>query len=190
LKGLIIDLRVNGGGSDELALQLAGHLTNVAYPAYAKQARNDAGDPKKFTPAQVVNVQPSYGGRFAGPIVLLTSSLTISAAETFTQATLHREPAPIRIGENTQGVFSDVLQRHLPGCTVAFGLPNEDFVTDGGVSFDRIGIPPDVRISTFRETELTESRDAAMDRARQIILSGEAVQRTDLSRPALLGAGA
>jgi CubicO group peptidase (beta-lactamase class C family) len=190
LKGLIIDLRVNGGGSDELALQLAGHLTDVGYPAYAKQARNDAGDPKKFTPAQVVNVQPSYGGRFAGPIVLLTSSLTISAAETFTQATLNRQPAPIRIGENTQGVFSDVLQRHLPGCTVAFGLPNEDFVTDGGVSFDRIGIPPDVRISTFRETELTEGRDAAMDRARQIILSGEAVQRTDLSGAALLGAGA
>jgi C-terminal processing protease CtpA/Prc len=190
LKGLIIDLRINGGGSDELALQLAGHLTNVAYPAYAKQARNDVGDPTRFTPAQMVNVQPSSGGRFAGPIVLLTSSLTISAAETFTQATLNREPAPIRIGENTQGVFSDVLQRHLPGCTVAFGLPNEDFVTKDGVSFDRIGIPPDVRISTFRETELTEGRDAAMDRARQIILSGEAVQRTDLSRPALLGAGA
>ena len=103
---------------------------------------------------------------------------------------LNRKPSPIRIGENTQGVFSDVLQRHLPGCTVAFGLPNEDFVTDGGVSFDRIGIPPDIRIPTFTETELAESSDAAMDRARQIILSGEAVQRTDLSGAALLGAGA
>jgi CubicO group peptidase (beta-lactamase class C family) len=190
LKGLIIDLRINGGGSDELALHLAGHLTNVAYPAYAKQARNDAGDSKRFTPAQVINVQPSPGGRFGGPIVLLTASLTISAAETFTQATLNRQPSPIRIGENTQGVFSDVLQRHLPGSTVTFGLPNEDFVTEHGVSFDRIGIPPDVRIPTFTETELAEGSDAAFDRARQIILSGEAVQRTDLSRPALPGAGA
>jgi C-terminal processing protease CtpA/Prc len=190
LKGLIIDLRVNGGGSDELALHLAGHLTSVAYPAYAKQARNDVGDPTRFTPAQVVNVQPSSDSTFTGPIVLLTASLTISAAETFTQATVNRQPSPIRIGENTQGVFSDVLQRHLPGCTVAFGLPNEDFVTEDGVSFDRIGIPPDVRIPTFTETELAEGSDTAMDRARQIILSGEAVQHTDLSRPALLGAGA
>jgi CubicO group peptidase (beta-lactamase class C family) len=182
LKGLIIDVRINGGGSDELALQLAGHLTDVTYPAYSKQARNDVDDPKMFTPAQVVNVQPSSGGRFAGPIVLLTASLTISAAETFTQATLNRQPAPIRIGENTQGVFSDVLQRHLPGCTVAFGLPNEDFVTEDGVSFDRIGIPPDIRIPTFTETELDKGRDTAMDRARQIILSGEAVQRTDFTK--------
>jgi CubicO group peptidase (beta-lactamase class C family) len=190
LKGLIIDLRINGGGSDELALQLAGHLTNVAYPAYSKQARNDVGDPTRFTPAQVVNVQPLSDATFTGPIVLLTSSLTISAAETFTQATLNRQPPPIRIGENTQGVFSDVLQRHLPGCTVAFGLPNEDFVTEDGVSFDRNGIAPDIRIPTFTETELADSSDAAMDRARHIILMGEAVQRTDLSRTALLGAGA
>jgi CubicO group peptidase (beta-lactamase class C family) len=190
LKGLIIDLRINGGGSDELALQLAGHLTDVAYPAYAKQARNDVADPKKFTPAQVINVQPSSGNRFTGPVVLLTASLTISAAETFTQATLNRQPAPIRIGENTQGVFSDVLQRHLPGCTVAFGLPNEDFVTEDGISFDRIGIRPDINFPTFGETELAEGMDAAMDRARQIMLTGEAVERADLNTPPIRNAEA
>ena len=124
-KGLIIDIRVNGGGSDELALQLAGHLTDVAYPAFSKQARHDAADPKKFTSAQVVNVQPSADNRFTATVVLLTASLTISAGETFTLATLNRQRAPIRIGGNTQGVFSDVLQRSLPGCTVTFCLPTK-----------------------------------------------------------------
>jgi CubicO group peptidase (beta-lactamase class C family) len=182
LKGLIIDLRVNGGGSDELALQLAGHFTDVAYPAYSKLARNDTVNPEKFTSAQLISVQPSTGARFTGPIVVLTASLTVSAGETFTQALLNREPSPIRIGGNTQGVSSDVLQRHLPGCSVTFGLPNEDFMTEDGVSFDRFGIPPDICILTFSETELAEANDAAMDKARELIISGDAVNRTDLTK--------
>jgi hypothetical protein len=38
----------------------------------------------------------------------------MSAAETFTQALMGRTPHVLRIGENTQGVFCDVLGRHLP----------------------------------------------------------------------------
>ncbi len=183
LHGVIIDLRVNGGGSDELALQLAGHFTDVAYRAYSKQARNDSVDPKKFTRPQPITVQPSSGNRFTGPLVLLTASLTVSAGEGFTQAMLNRQTPPIRIGGNTQGVFSDVLQRNLPGCTVTFALPNEDFITENGVSFDRLGIPPDICIPTLSETELAEGKDLAMDTARQLILSAEAVNRADLTKP-------
>ncbi len=182
-RGLIIDIRVNGGGSDELSLQLAGRLTDVGYRAFAKQARNDAVDPTKFTAAHVVDVQPSPGNRFTGPVVLLTASLTISASETFTLATLNRQPAPIRIGGNTQGVFSDVLQRSLPGCTVSFCLPNEDFVTEDGVSFDRFGIPPDICVPTFSDTELADGRDTALDTACRVILSGETVNRADVTKP-------
>jgi hypothetical protein len=39
--------------------------------------------------------------------------LTIRAGETFTQALMGRTPHVTRIGENTQGVFSDVLVRKL-----------------------------------------------------------------------------
>jgi hypothetical protein len=38
----------------------------------------------------------------------------VSAAETFTQALMRRRPKIVRVGENTQGVFSDVLGRRLP----------------------------------------------------------------------------
>ncbi len=182
MKGLVIDLRVNGGGFDELALSLAGRLTDVAYAAYSKRARNDAIDPKNFTHPQLITVQPSSQSRFTGPIAILTASLTISAGEGFTQAMLSRQPEPIRIGANTQGVFSDTLQRSLPGSTVTFGLPNEDFVTGHGVSFDRFGIPPDICIPTLTETELTNATDAAMDKARELLLSAELVTRADLTK--------
>ncbi|MFF4730266.1 S41 family peptidase [Streptomyces mirabilis] len=44
LRGLVLDLRINVGGSDALALQVAGRLTERAYVAYAKRARNDPTD--------------------------------------------------------------------------------------------------------------------------------------------------
>ncbi len=73
----------------------------------------------------------------------LTGPLTISAGETFTQALMGRTPHIVRIGENTQGVFSDVLGRKLPNGW-RFGLPNEIYRTPEGTIFDLVGIPPDI----------------------------------------------
>ena len=68
---------------------------------------------------------------------------SVSAAETFTMALMGRSPRVTRIGEHTQGVFSDVLVRQLPNGW-RFGLPNERFLTEDGVAFDGPGIPPHV----------------------------------------------
>ncbi|PXX66706.1 tricorn protease-like protein [Nocardia tenerifensis] len=81
LRGLILDLRLNGGGSDSLGLQLAARLTDRPHFAYAKKTRTTHPQPQRVTPAPAA---------FAGPIALLTSGSTISAGETFTQAMLER----------------------------------------------------------------------------------------------------
>ncbi len=49
-RGLIIDLRINGGGEDQFGLDLAGRLTHHPYFAYAKQTRNDPTDPTCGSP--------------------------------------------------------------------------------------------------------------------------------------------
>jgi C-terminal processing protease CtpA/Prc len=113
---------------------------------------------------------------------VLTSSLTISAGETFTQAMLGRTPAPIRIGGNTQGVFSDVLLRNVPGSTVMFGLANEEFITAQGFSFDGVGIPPDICVPSFTETDLTTGSDPAIAKAREVLLSGAARATVDITQ--------
>ena len=56
-------------------------------------------------------------------------------------------------------------------------------MTEHGVSFDRFGIPPDICIATFSDTELEAGNDAAMDTARRLIVSGETVRRADLTTP-------
>ncbi|MFD7668540.1 S41 family peptidase [Streptomyces sp. NPDC059788] len=167
LRSLVVDLRLNGGGSDRLGLRVASRLTGRPYPAYRKHARNDPDDPRKFTPAQPVQVRPHDGPRYTGPLTLLTGPLTISAGETFTQALLSRAPAPARIGENTQGVFSDTLDRTLPNGW-KFALPNEEFRTADGRTFDGTGIPPTIRTPVFAPEDLASRRDPALARARAL----------------------
>ncbi|WP_203217888.1 S41 family peptidase [Nocardia terpenica] len=161
LRGLILDLRVNGGGSDQLGFQLAAQLTDRPYFAYAKKTRT--------TDPQPLQIQPAATGS-AIAVAILTGGSTVSAGETFTQAMIERPAPTVRIGQPTQGVFSDVMQRKLPGArhnTWRFGLPNERYLTSDGHTFDGPGIPPQIPEPVFTDEEFALDRDSAFDRAAQ-----------------------
>jgi C-terminal processing protease CtpA/Prc len=98
----------------------------------------------------------------------LIGPITISAGETFTQALMGRTPHITRIGENTQGVFSDVLSRRLPNGWI-FGLPNEVFRTSAGTAYDGPGIPPDIGIPVFADQDVAAGRDPAMAKAIELL---------------------
>jgi hypothetical protein len=168
--GLVIDVRINDGGADPYGLAIASRLTGGVYVAYAKQARNDPSDPTRWTVEQPSFVPPRVPG-FHKRIVELIGIQSVSAAETFTQALLSRRPEVIRVGENTQGVFSDVLVRKLPNGW-RFGLPNERFVTDG-LSYDGAGIAPDVTVSSFTPEGLASGRDAGIEFALELLRGAE-----------------
>lgn len=83
-------------------------------------------------------------------------------------AVLDRDPHVVRVGSNTQGVFSDVLGRKLPnGWT--FGLPNEIYFTKDGKAFDGTGVPPDIEAPIFPMEDLTDGRDSALDKALELL---------------------
>ncbi|MFF5547048.1 S41 family peptidase [Streptomyces olivaceoviridis] len=164
LKGLIIDLRVNGGGSDALGLRIAARLTDTPYTAYAKRVRNDPADPARHTRPEPVPVVPAAATRYTGPVAVLTGGSTVSAGETSTQALLDRPGRTVRIGRPTQGVFSDVMMRYLAD-GMLFVLPNEEYLTRTGRTFDGTGIPPQLTEPVFTEEEFAHDRDSAFDRA-------------------------
>lgn len=173
LRGLVLDLRVNGGGADGLGLKLASRLTDRTHFAYAKAARNDPDDPERFTREQPAYVKPAPGvPRYAGPLAVLTGGSTVSAGEGFTQALMERPGRTVRIGEPTQGVFSDTLDRVLPNGW-ELSLPNEEFRTRDGRTFDGPGIPPDLSEPVFTEEEFEQRRDSAFDRAVSELREGE-----------------
>ena len=160
--GLIIDVRWNDGGDDALGLQIAGRLTNAAYPAYTKQARIDPSDPTRYGPPHPVTVTPANEPRYTGPVRLLTSDLTVSAGETFTEALMGRTPAPSRIGTTTQGVFADDMDRALPNGW-SFTLGNEDYITSDGHNYEGTGIPPTREVPVFTPDQLAQHIDPALD---------------------------
>ncbi|MFB7608700.1 S41 family peptidase [Streptomyces gardneri] len=168
LKGLVIDLRVNGGGSDAMGLHIAGRLTDTPYLAYSKRARNDPADPTRHTRPQPLYVTPAAGPRYTGPVAVLTGGSTVSAGETFTQALMDRPGRTVRIGQSTQGVFSDVMVRKLPN-GMSVWLPNEELLTRSGRTFDGAGIPPHLTEPVFTTEEFEQNKDSAFDRAVKVL---------------------
>lgn len=158
LRGLIIDVRVNGGGDDPLGIDLASRLTAEPFLAYAKRVRDNPVDPDGYTAPQPIFVQPGGTTRYTGPITILTAGSTVSAGEAFTQAMLDRTPKPVLIGENTQGVFSDMLDRQLPNGWW-FALPDEEYLTPTGTTYDITGIPPDLAVPTLTPEQFADGTD-------------------------------
>jgi len=147
-KGLVLDVRENHGGDDALGIALAARFTTSRYLAYEKAALENDAKPH-FTTPQRVEVEPASGPGFHGTVILLTGPDTVSAGETLAMALMGREPHITRIGLNTQGVFSDVLNRSLLNGW-HFRLPNEVYYTAEGKSFDGAGVPPDIAAPFFR----------------------------------------
>ncbi|MFI9722160.1 S41 family peptidase [Streptomyces sp. NPDC052396] len=185
MRGLVVDNRLNSGGSDALGLRIAARLTDRPYLAYTKVARNDPADPRRFTRPQPITVHPATNARrWTGPVALLTGGSTVSAGESFTQALMGRSPQVTRIGENTQGVFSDVLFRVLANDPEKWlvGLPNEEYHDRYGKTYDGTGIPPHLRTPVFTEEELNRHQDSALTRARQLLASDSAKAASEHSK--------
>ena len=166
MNGLVIDLRLNNGGDDPLGIEIASRLTDKKYLAYTKAARKttDLDAPLQLTESQPTWVQPNARPGFRGNVAVLIGPDTVSAGETFTMALMGREPHVVRIGLNTQGVFSDVLNRTLPNGW-HFRLPNEVYFAADGKTFDGGGIPPDIRVPFFSAKDLQIGQDSALDEA-------------------------
>jgi len=160
LEGLIIDMRRNNGGDDPLGIEIASRLTGRKYLAYTKAARRntDLDLPIQLTEQQSTWVVPSERPGFEGRVALLIGPDTVSAGETFAMALMGREPHVMRIGLNTQGVFSDVLNRSLPNGW-RFHLPNEIYFTSNGEAFDAAGVPPEVSVPFFTHLDQENGQD-------------------------------
>jgi len=144
-KGYVLDIRFNGGGLDEVALAIMNHFATEAMPVFTKKARKGAGYTRDIT----AKVTPSQT-RFTGPVYVLTSVETASAAEIMSLAAREMSNVTL-VGSATEGIFSDILEKQMPNGW-EYGLSNEIYTTMDGQDFESVGVPPDHPIKYRRWT--------------------------------------
>lgn len=157
VSGLIIDVRNNDGGHDFVSLAIANRFTDAQVHAYSKQARDGNGR----TPLQDVYLEPYEGSKYTGPIVLLTSASTVSAAEVFALS-MSQLPHVTLVGETSHGAFSDVLEWRLPN-GFNIGLSNEFYLSPQGEWFEGTGVPVDVTAPFFTPEQRIEEIDLGLE---------------------------
>jgi hypothetical protein len=136
VRGMVVDLRRNNGGWDRVGLALAGRFTDQARPAFTKHAVR-SGVAVEF---QTVATTPASGRRHLGPVAVLTSDATISAAEVATLA-LRALPNTRTFGWPTYGALSDEMPFRLPNGWEGT-LSNEVYTATDGQAYEGRGVPP------------------------------------------------
>ncbi|QCX02183.1 S41 family peptidase [Aggregatimonas sangjinii] len=168
---LIIDVRFNGGGKDEVGMAVLTRLNDKERMVFTKKGKMGDG----FTPINSVT-QPGTENAYTKPIYLLIGPEAASATEIMALSAMSL-PNITTIGSRTEGVFSDILDRSLPNGW-EFGLSSEVYQDLQGKNYEGMGIPPDIEIGYERDTQkflhrvingLAADGDEAIEKAIEIM---------------------
>lgn len=182
-EGVIIDLRRNGGGSTGVAWHLQKYLTKESsFLNYAWETRISDGVGKangnwieeyqdyflnkalRFEKPEVVSVPDSIN-RINGPIIILISRFTFSAAEDFLVNIYEVPDRPKLIGEETGGsTGSPLVVPGLPGGGYARICTRRICYPISGTRFVNGGVKPDIEVKPTVEDYLND-KDVVLERA-------------------------
>ena len=165
--GVIIDIRINGGGSSGTSSALINRFTDRERACSVSRYRNgpNHGD---FTAPETEYLSPTGNALGSIPVAVLTSRLSASAAERFTLGAKVLPLATV-VGDTTIGVLGGIAKKVLPNGW-EFTLSPELYLSIDGVCYEGIGIPPDIHVLATR-AGIDAGHDAVIDRAIEILES-------------------
>lgn len=173
-KGLVIDVRANGGGSTPVDLlqllarePIRGPLIRTRSYAAADRARGVLPGWTDVVPFEVP-ADPAH--HVDVPVAVLTSARTFSAAEDFVAmfGAMHRG---ITVGETTAGSTGQPLFFPLPGGGSARVCTRNDRAPDG-TAFEGVGLRPAIAVSPTIES-IRRGSDSALERAAGALLAAK-----------------
>jgi len=162
--GLVIDLRVNSGGSLGLAMDFAGYFFDREAVLYENHYYNEntgkfepTGYPTRIRPAPL---------HYKGPIAVLVSSDCVSACEGFAYAMQHDQRSVVVGHYPTAGAFGEVGlgQYSLPGDFKMQFPTGRPVSPDGKVVIEGVGITPEIVVPVTLESALGQI-DAVLEAA-------------------------
>ncbi|MCK6458013.1 MAG: S41 family peptidase [Phycisphaerae bacterium] len=143
-KGVVVDVRPNGGGNEELARQFAGCFVRSAQ-VYSRNCYRDATAKSGFSSMLDRAIEPNRGRpAFAGKVAVLMGPANMSSCESF--LLMMRTSRRCRLfGERSYGSSGNPKPHELGNGVTVF-LPSwKDFRPDGTL-LEGNGVEPDVRV--------------------------------------------
>jgi hypothetical protein len=157
-RALILDLRDNGGGSDQNARLVAqSFVREQRLVRYVKYRNGPAHD--DFTALTPDYLAPGDGPAFTGPVILLTNRRCTSTCESFVLM-MRPRPSTRQVGDRTGGSSGNPAMRELANGW-AYRLSTWVMLTPERVPVEGRGLAPDVRVTFGADAP----RDAVLERA-------------------------
>ncbi len=161
IKKLIIDIRNNGGGIVDEALEIAEMITDKGSTLLITTDKNKKEDVTKSKSDPIINM----------PIVLLTNEYSASASEILAAALKENGKATL-VGTKTYG--KGIIQElHQLSDGSGLKITTNEYFTPNHNAIHKIGIEPDVKVELSDEAkaklELPEEDDTQLQKAIEVL---------------------
>lgn len=157
---LVVDVRMNGGGSDALAFAAAGRFLTQRRSAGTVQVR-DGASYTSLGPPQSIQVSPR-GPRLTMPVVVLTGRGIFSSNEEFVDV-MRQEPQVTTMGDTTGGGSGNPQERQLYAGW-KFRVPTWLHLASDGEPIEGRGIAPE-RYAAWDAAAARAGRDVVLEAA-------------------------
>ena len=168
VRGLVIDLRNNGGGEAEAMIEVASAFLPTGRILGRFTDRTGRVQLEPQTRAAMLMAADSIK-RFDAPVVILMSERTSSAAEIFVAAMKEARRATT-LGTPTCGCVLAIRRRHALPDGGELDVSEMDYRTSGGMRLEGTGLAPDETIP-LEINDLRVGRDRALEQAIQFLKS-------------------
>ena len=163
-RGLIIDIRNNGGGNLNVAERLAGRFVHEKTLVGYMQHKTGTGH-QDFSELQEIYLEPSSNVRWNKQVCVLVNRSVFSAANEFA-VMMHCLPNVTLIGDHTGGGSGLPMSNSLPnGWSVRFSACP---MYDNNKQQTELGIEPDIAVA-LSKASMDENKDDIIEAARKII---------------------
>ncbi|MEJ2239048.1 MAG: S41 family peptidase [Gemmatimonadales bacterium] len=192
-RGIIVDVRLNGGGNSAYGDQIGSYFTDgpvpvmrwtspkhvAAYKAWgsrrnASEEYRAYGEGSATIETELQVLDPAPGPALSVPTVLLQSAYTYSAAENFVLV-MQQMSQVTTMGTTTAGSTGQPLILRLPHGIYA-GITSKRDMTPEGEDFVGVGLAPDVEVLDT-PASIADGRDLQLERAVELLVERQGRER-------------
>jgi RNA polymerase sigma-70 factor (ECF subfamily) len=175
-RGLIVDVRLNGGGSEDLARIVAGRFLTNSFIYSFSQFRNGPSH-TNLTEKLARAVEPCGPWRYNRPVVLLIGQKCMSSNESFV-GMMTGDPDLTTMGDHTCGSSGNPRMVQLP-LDITVSVPRWiDYLPDG-TPLDERGFQPQIQFTPEPgafEGDRDDLLKAALERLRKLPLPEKSIE--------------